>query len=148
MRWELRVKAILFSCSWSAAPPEPTPPPSEMMCSMWIFCLVLSVAGTVWVWCLYFSSCLLSGAYFTELAGLSQRSACPRTLLALPALGHEGKFLDGPNISRGQGNMTLRGRLRGHKVYKFTREALTFVAQAYNMFFKGKIFLLQSLENS
>lgn len=42
------MKAILFSCSWSAAPPEPTPPPSEMMCSMWIFCLVLSVAGTVW----------------------------------------------------------------------------------------------------
>lgn len=34
------------------------PPPSEMMCSMWIFGLVLSVAGTVWVWCLCFLSLL------------------------------------------------------------------------------------------
>lgn len=93
---------------------------------------------------------LLSGGYFAELAGLSQCDACPHTRSALPALGHEGKFPDGPNISRAQGNMTLRGRLRGNNVCKFTGEVLTFVTQAYNIFFKGKIswpaWLLQSLE--
>lgn len=119
-----------------------SPRPSEMMCSMWIFVLVLSVAGTVWVWCLCFLSLLsLSGGYFTELKGLSQCYACPPTLLAPPALGQKGKFPDGPNISRVQGNMALRGRLRGINVYKFTGEALTFVIQAYNIFFKGKISL-------
>ncbi|XP_054418274.1 fibrinogen alpha chain [Pteronotus mesoamericanus] len=46
MRWELGVGAILPSCCWSA-PREPAPP-SEKMGSVRIFCLVLSVVGTVW----------------------------------------------------------------------------------------------------
>ncbi|XP_066242921.1 fibrinogen alpha chain [Saccopteryx leptura] len=47
MRWAPGgVEAILLSCGWSA-PPEPGPP-SEKMCTMKIFCLVLGLAGTVW----------------------------------------------------------------------------------------------------
>lgn len=149
MRWKLGGKAILFSCSWTAAPHEPTPPRK--------WCVPCGFSAWSWAWwarfgygAFIFSSCLLSGGYFAEFAGLSQCDACPHTRSALPALGHEGKFPDGPNISRAQGNRTLRGRLRGNNVCKFTGEALTFVTQAYNIFFKGKIswpaWLPQSLE--
>lgn len=39
-----------------------------------------------------FSLLAFSLVVISELAGLSQCYACPHTLLALPALGHEGKF--------------------------------------------------------
>lgn len=112
------------------------------------WCVPCGFSAWSWAWraqfgygAFVFSPCFLSGGYFTELKGLSQCFACPPTLLAPPALGHEGKFPDGPNISRVQGDMALRGRLRGINVHKFTGEALTFVTQAYNIFFKGNISL-------